>query len=245
MKKQQTQTGIALFIVIVLVLLSTLLALWAGRTAFFAGLIASNEADYQRAVEAAQAMLEEAKQDILINTTNSKANPTRNDGEDIIDNKESFSNFATAMSINKIDSNIKIYCKDGICLRIEKNLEYFWEDKNTLEKMIDIGGGGVRYGTYTNHQKDSNGNVITPNPILSRKGNKEGAWYWIEPIRFNSNNNAATLGGSNTPNTPVIYRITSIAFGLKGGNPNNFPINMAVLQSTIALPANSGEQVPE
>lgn len=238
MKTSFSQKGIALFVVIVLVLLSTLLALWAGRTAFFAGMIASNEADYQRVVEAAQAMLQDAKEDIQINIANSKSTQTR--GEEIISSKEEFSDFAIALSNEKIDDAIKIYCKEGICLRLSNNLENFWDTKTTLEKMVHH---GVRYGTYTNHLKDEEGNIITPNPILLRKGEKEGAWYWIEPIRFNGGTDVT--GGSNTPNTSMVYRITSIAFGLKNGTAGNFPTNMAVLQTIIAFPTNSGEQAPE
>ena len=41
------QRGVALFIVIVFVLLSMLLALWASRTSMFNELVVGNDADYQ------------------------------------------------------------------------------------------------------------------------------------------------------------------------------------------------------
>ena len=63
-KSKKHQQGIALYVIIVLVLLSMLLALWASRTALFNELIVGNNADYQRAYEAAEAMLEDAKNDI-------------------------------------------------------------------------------------------------------------------------------------------------------------------------------------
>ena len=63
-KKYHKQRGISLYVVIVLVLLSTLLALWASRTALFNEMIVGNDADYQRAFEAAQAMIQDAELDI-------------------------------------------------------------------------------------------------------------------------------------------------------------------------------------
>ena len=49
------QKGVSLFVVLVIVLLSTLLAAWAFRSSIFNQLVVSNDADYQRAFEAAQA----------------------------------------------------------------------------------------------------------------------------------------------------------------------------------------------
>src|SRR5574343_106172 len=58
------QQGVALFVVIVFVMLSMLLALWASRTSLFNEMIVGNDADYQRAFEAAQALLQDAELDI-------------------------------------------------------------------------------------------------------------------------------------------------------------------------------------
>ena len=62
--KKYKQQGIALYVVIVLVLLSMLLALWAARSSLFNELLLGNDADYQRTFEAAQAMLQDAEFDI-------------------------------------------------------------------------------------------------------------------------------------------------------------------------------------
>lgn len=58
------QHGVALFVVLVAVMLSTLLALWASRTSLFNEMVVSNDADYQRAFEAAQALMQDAELDI-------------------------------------------------------------------------------------------------------------------------------------------------------------------------------------
>ena len=63
--RRQRQRGVALFVVLVLVMLAMLLALWASRSAFFNQLVVGNDADYQRAFAAAQAMLQDAEFDVL------------------------------------------------------------------------------------------------------------------------------------------------------------------------------------
>ena len=59
------QQGISLIVILVVVMLAMLLALWAARSALFNQIIVSNDADYQRAFSAAQAMLQDAELDIL------------------------------------------------------------------------------------------------------------------------------------------------------------------------------------
>ena len=62
--RRPRQRGVALFVVIVFVMLSMLLALWASRTSLFSEMVVGNDADYQRAFEAAQALLQDAELDI-------------------------------------------------------------------------------------------------------------------------------------------------------------------------------------
>ena len=63
-QRRQRQRGVALFVVIVFVMLSMLLALWASRTSLFNEMLVGNDADYQRAFEAAQALIQDAELDI-------------------------------------------------------------------------------------------------------------------------------------------------------------------------------------
>ena len=49
LNSRKNQQGISLYVVIVIVLLSMLLALWSSRTALFNEMIVGNDADYQRA----------------------------------------------------------------------------------------------------------------------------------------------------------------------------------------------------
>ena len=56
--------GAALLTVLVFGMLSMLLVLWSARTAWYGELVAGNDADYQRAFEAAEALLLDAELDI-------------------------------------------------------------------------------------------------------------------------------------------------------------------------------------
>jgi len=63
-QRPRRQKGVALFVVIIFIMLSMLLALWASRTSLFNEMVVSNDADYQRAFEAAQTLLQDAELDI-------------------------------------------------------------------------------------------------------------------------------------------------------------------------------------
>ena len=54
--QRSQQRGVALFVVIVFVLLSMLLALWAARSSLLNEMVVGNDVDYKRAYEAAQAL---------------------------------------------------------------------------------------------------------------------------------------------------------------------------------------------
>ena len=63
-RHRANQRGVALFVVIVFVLVTRLPALCASPPALFRQMIDGNDADYQRAFEAAQALLQDAELDI-------------------------------------------------------------------------------------------------------------------------------------------------------------------------------------
>ena len=91
---------------------------------------------------------------------------------------------------------------------------------------------GARYGQYT-------GAPANGNPILAKTSNKEGAWYWIEIMRFDKDKDAENMVegvASETIKAPLLFRITAIARGLK-------PSTQVVLQSVVALPPITGETV--
>lgn len=230
------QRGIALYVVIVMMLLSMLLALWASRTAIFSEMITGNDADYQRAFEAAQAVIQDAQEDIFINLHSKDQVATRTINITALPaNQSSFIEWASAMPATAP------HCSHGICLRMT-GAENFWDDENTLAAML---AQGARYGTYSGATATD-----STNPILRFTDNNKGAWYWIEPIQFKGSevgSKQSLLEGSvsSPTETDMVFRITGIALGLKGSSDSDDISDrsgtMAVIQTIIALPPSSGE----
>jgi len=230
------QRGISLFIVIVLVMLSMLLALWGSRTSLFNEMIVGNDADYQRAFEAAQALIQDAEFDIQGEQANGSpcnASVAGANNRHMPDPPELQYRFPKREQRCWVLYLIRLSaaatkCFKGVCLK-RTGEQDFWNDKTTLTAMMNE-NVGARYGQFTGAQAGN-----TSNPILAYNdpaNNKDkGGWYWIEIMPYDSNagNTGLITNGSNnlalnlTPS--VAYRITAIAHGLK-------PSTQVVLQST-------------
>lgn len=229
------QQGISLYIVIVIVLLSTLLALWSSRTSIFNEMIVGNDADYQRAYEAAQAMMQDAKTDIQISNSlddciRKPSRPCRSNDKD---NKNN-TNIVPMPDVSVSDLVAKLSteetkCLNGLCLK-RMDAEDFWRNPTIMGKMVDV-DVGARYGQYTGATSDK-----TSNPILANTTSGEGAWYWIEVMKYLDEPAEDLTSTKTTPslNARLIYRITAIARGMK-------PSTQVVLQSVVALDPGSGE----
>lgn len=245
------QRGVALFVVIVFVMLAMLLALWASRTAWFSEMVVGNDADYQRAFEAAQALLQDAELDIR---------GERADGSLCIglpcraynENVEKFP--GDTNEINPLIAKLELEstrCKDGLCTR-RIGRQDFWNYKTESTPIkpaarTDYGEAplfsdsepaltnmkiGARYGEYTGAINNSDAGPI--NPILSKQDPNEGGWYWIEVMRYSDAAQTANLIVDATTDhlalnldVYVIYRITALAKGNKPGST-------VVLQETYA-----------
>lgn len=230
-EKYKKQKGISLYVVIVLVLLSTLLALWASRTSLFNEMIVGNDADYQRAFEAAQAMIQDAELDIQRSAADGtacipdganpdKCRPTTMslffpycNGTD----KTEFLSLKTSLdSLTPVDGR-QLRCSKGICKKFTET-EDWWNDATTWGAMTAT-NVGARYGQFTG-AKTGEGS----NPILSLTSSDQGAWYWVEVLDVPDNVPGLMSSASSpsftknafptVPGCPM-YRITSIAVGLK------------------------------
>ena len=222
-----------MFVVMILVLLSMLLALWASRTALFNELIVGNDADYQRAFEAAQAMLQDAEFDIRGERPDGSACVPVS-GSPKICRVEDAANTVWIptedQEIGKILAQLDsaaTNCINGLCLKRIGNQD-FWNESATLA-ALQATGIGARYGEFTGAEIGSNSN-----PLLNdRSAASKGAWYWIEVMPYDGNagntglitNGSTNLALNLVPK--VVYRITAIAYGLK-------PNTRVVLQSTYA-----------
>lgn len=234
------QRGVALFVVIVFVMLSMLLALWASRTSLFNEMVVGNDADYQRAFEAAQALLQDAELDIrgeMADGNLCSAPPCRA--------------YSSALQFpgdtNEINPLITVLeskatrCQDGLCAR-RVGRQDFWNyatAATSIKPAADTTLGevplselmavGARYGQYTGAQL---GSITAPaNPILA---DPDAGRYWIEIMRYSDTAKSANLiVDSTTSQLPlnldvyVVFRITALAIGRKPGTT-------VVLQETYA-----------
>ena len=232
------ERGIALFVVIVFVMLSMLLALWASRTAIFNEMVVGNDADYQRAFEAAQSLIQDAELDIRqfeIKDYRSEDNAALND---VIDgNIVGFSNHRSTSP----------FCENGLCVK-RRGRQDFWNNHTdtteaddpevSFEQMTRANNagkrGGARYGQFTGAKKPDEDDPLFP---LLRNG-----WYWIEVLSYADPDAVGGTGliVNDDPNAAaptdlldlrlkpsVVYRITAWARGLK-------PNSTAVIQETYA-----------
>ena len=232
------QRGLALYVVMVLLLLTAILALWASRAAIFSEMVTGNDADYQRAFEAAQAMVQDAKDDIHRNLFDpGKASTRASTGKLQFPGAQSdFSQWALPLQ------STPMKCQNGICLR-RTDATNFWEDDSQLAAMLAV---GARYGAYSGARKGTH-----TNPILLQTAANKGAWYWVEPMPFKGseigNTSALVKGtGTVTVEADMLFHITAIAIGIKGASQNDDDIakrspTMAVIQTLVALPVNKGE----
>lgn len=244
-QKRSAQKGVALFVVIVFVLLSMLLALWASRTSLFNELVVGNDADYQRAFEAAQALLQDAELDIR----GENPDGSRCTGANCRDNIGSaFKIPLDSQEVTPLLADLDAEttkCRTGLCTK-RSGRQDFWNytaattpappnllpGEVKLEDMTQP-AVGARYGQYSGA---TIGTSASPaNPLLqwtNATPNNQGGWYWIEVMPYDESNKQEGLivgAGNNLlrlnlkPN--VAYRITALAFGRKPGT-------LAVLQQT-------------
>ncbi len=233
------QRGVALFVVIVFVMLSMLLALWASRTSLFNEMVVGNDADYQRAFEAAQALLQDAELDIrgeMADGNLCSGPPCRA--------------YSSALQFpgdtNEINPLISVLeakttrCQDGLCARRVGRQDFWNYTTGTTIKpaantalgevpLSDLMPVGARYGQFTGAQLGST--TAPANPILR---DPDAGRYWIEIMRYSDTAKSANLiVDTSTSQLPlnldvyVVFRITALAIGRKPGTT-------VVLQETYA-----------
>lgn len=238
------QRGVALFVVIVFVMLSMLLALWASRTALFNELVVGNDADYQRAFEAAQALLQDAELDIR----GEMADGSPCSGPPCRAYTGNLQFPADTKEINPLIielENEPTRCKHGLCAR-RVGRQDFWNyaKADTPIKpaantslgevpLSDLMTVGARYGQYTGAIAPSTADGPL-NPILAETASGRGGWYWIEIMRYSDKAKSANvIVDSTSSQLPlnldvyVVFRITALALGRKPGT-------LVVLQETYA-----------
>lgn len=221
------QRGVTLVVVLVAVLLSALLVLWASRATLFSEMVVSNDADYQRAFQVAQAMLRDAELDIRGERADGLACTPDPDNA-----KVCRAGIAEQIPLGAPDvvrliaSNLApkpTRCANGLCARRADAMD-FWSDMAAASPTgltaMTAAGIGAHYGEFTGATLAATGNL----PIDNATSGKIHAWYWIEVLPYLESggntgaiaNVAANLLTLNLVPS-VIYRITALAQGLKPG----------------------------
>lgn len=232
---RQQQRGIALFVVIVFVMLSMLLALWASRTSLFNEMVVGNDADYQRAFEATQTLLQDAEQDIkLRNEPLGSALCTAGGDLCRIATTDKF-----PLEKETVGSNLGILsaeltgCRSGLCTKRDGKVD-FWNNKNPSDgpTFVQMQAVAARYGQYTGAKSGDKNNP--GNLILQETADDEGGWYWIEIMPYDDSSKTSNLVIGDDSNivklnidANVVYRITAMARGRKPGT-------LVAMQQTFA-----------
>ena len=229
---QAKQQGAALFTVLVVVLLSLLLVLGASRTALFNELVTGNDADYQRALEAAQLLLKDAELDV--NGYRDDKTPC-NANAGYIGCRTVASNVYFPQSLKDdypvlLDSVVGNTppCSNGICSNLcpsatagfcVGNDPRFWTTPALLALMTP-NAVSATYGEFTLATPGATGNtILTANPPK--------AWYWVEVVPYAELYRTGNRAPNN-PKAPFLYRITAVAQGNKQGT-------QAVVQTLVVV----------
>jgi len=222
-RKAKRQRGISMFIVLVMVLLSSLLVIWASRTALFSEMITGNDSDYQRAFEAAQAMVRDAEFDIMGTLADGKTECRS--GAAYVGCRELAGGVFFPVDegdFQRLQETLraaKDSCVNGICLF---NDGKFLNSKADLEAMQDV---AATYGAFTGAKATAASNPL----LVTGSGQAPRAWYWVEVLAYDIG--AATAAGpaqrfAPDAGSPYVFRITAIAKGLK-------PNSLAVVQTVF------------
>lgn len=220
------QRGISLFIVMVMVLLTTLFVMWSARTALFNELVTGNDSDYQRALEAAQAMVRDAEFDIKGQKPDGSACKAgaAYDGScrptvlNVVNGQVFFpQNTDDFQDLEAGLASATPSCVKGICLS-NNVLPEFWTTESGAKGLLAMKKLAARYGEFTGATATT---AVGDQLLVSTAISDAKAWYWVEVLPYDTSS-AVAAGPAQTfradSSTPYIYRITGIAQGLKQGS---------------------------
>lgn len=207
--RRTRQQGVAMVTVLVMMLLSLLLVMGGSRVGLLNERVSGNSTDYQRAFEAAEAVLADARLDLACAAGRCG---TRAANNWVPCDTGSHGDLQTLLAANNPP------CSNGICndLGTATNGDpatSFWANAAQLTAFTAV-GRPARFGQFT-------GTVITAaqavNPQLLNN-----SWYWIEVLPYASSV-ASRQGHLNgqvaAPNSscPFVYRVTVVSQGRRPG----------------------------
>ena len=189
-KQLPLQRGVALFVVIVFVMLSMLLALWASRTSLFNEMVVGNDADYQRAFEAAQALLQDAELDIRGENPDGTACIEADKCRDKIGAAKKVPLDAQEVTPLLADLDQEATkCLHGLCIKRTGRQDFWNYTSATTPAPTSLKPGevklddmtkdkvGARYGEFTNATPGST--TAPANPILADRSAELGSVHGV------------------------------------------------------------------
>ena len=209
-----------------MVLLAALVLSGALRTAWFNELITGTEVDYQRALNNAQALLQDAELDIQ--GRSASGGPCR-DGAAF--HRSCRRRGAAALAQGTVwfpqegpsdFEPVRAWLAgrqppwaQGICLPEGLAPEFWGLPARELDRLKAV---AARYGEFSGAPSAGEGNAL-----LAAKG-----WYWVEVLAFDASSEGSAGGLDVMPDVdnPFIFRITAMAEG-------NKPSTRAVLQTLL------------
>jgi len=214
------QQGVSLLTVMVVLLLALLLTLGSARLSVLNERISGNSSDYQRAYEAAEALLKDAEIDIsCLNASTQTPCANRAAVTNLTCNVQLHADLITTLQ------TFTPPCRDGICadLGTQTNGDpatSFWNNDTTWATFV-ADGVGASFGEYTTGQPSA---TDTVNPLLQQGE----ARYWIELLPYGSSEGGRSVASEtsfandtvfkpDTSNCPIIFRVTAAARGLRPG----------------------------
>jgi Tfp pilus assembly protein PilX len=246
-RRKHHQQGVSLLIVMVMVLLSMLLVLGGSRMAILNESVVGIDTDYQRAFEAAQAMLADAELDLLgLNTAGTicAGAACRTTASPVFFPRDmlEYQDLVDQLTTTAAGGNPP--CLNGICLDLgaqtsgDPTTSFWnnpsgndadWGNARTLAAFTASVPGFNERGAYYGEYTGAVYSATSGNPFLNNAVGKRVAWYWIEILPYTPS--AAVQSGNaafwSPPNSlPLVYRITALAQGRKPGT-------MAVVQSYV------------
>jgi len=207
------QQGVSLFIVLIMMMLSSLLVLGSSRVANLNEQLAGNDSDAQRALEAAQMLLRDAELDIQDDRRCTTGTPCNQRVQPLskIDNE---------LLLNLMDAALAatpVTCTNAVCVSQGNRTSgdpstSFWNDPTSLSSYTS-GNRGATYGQWTGANPGAV--AATSNPIISASPTR--AWYWIELLPYSGQAAAWAQDCAPTPGSgKYFFRITAVALGRTG-----------------------------
>jgi type IV pilus assembly protein PilX len=202
----QRHKGVSLLIVMVILLLTTLLAIGGARTALLNESLTGNLTDQQRAFTAAEALLREAQDSVMLHLQQSNAARAANflpnsTGQSFLPQSAlQYSQFVEALE-NGGENDIP--CVGGYCSFPPSPAQAvgdWWDKPTTLSDMWD---SGASYGQYT-------GNTVPTGNTTLRNGR-----FWVEVYQYSKSVSSQARAPDDAH--PFVYQLTSVVRGIKPG----------------------------